>query len=84
MRHSPLQLISRRDEVPYQGPSYNSARAQGSKENGTILTNSVLQPSFPSGHTSALESVMFLSCPFSVACNHTFRAAPSGTRPVSR
>ena len=45
MRHSPHQLISGRErEPPHQGPSCNSARARGSKEDGTILLCGVLQP----------------------------------------
>ena len=83
MRHSPHKLISGRDESRTKVPSCNSARAQGSKEDGTILFRGVLQPASGYGHTSALESVMFLSSSFNDS-NHTFIAAPSGTRPVSR
>ena len=52
-------------------------------KDGTILLGGVLQPFAVSGHTSALDSVMFLSSSFS-EFNHAFRAAPSGTTPVSR
>ena len=61
MRHSPHKLISGRDESRTKVPSCNSARAQGSKEDGTILFRGVLQPASGYGHTSALESVMFFS-----------------------
>ena len=69
-------------------PSYKVPLAtvrghRGSKEDGTILVSGVLQPVRVYGHTSALESVMFLSSSFKDS-NHTFIAAPSGTRPVSR
>jgi hypothetical protein len=43
----------------------------------------LLSASHAHGHTSTLESVMFLSSSFS-EYHHSFRAAPSGTRPVSR
>src|SRR5262245_45669983 len=33
-----------KNRVPYQGPSFIVARAQGSKEDGTHLTGGVLQP----------------------------------------
>ena len=46
------------------------------------LTAYCSQSAFAVTHP-ALESVMFLSSPFG-GSNHTFRAAPSGTRPVSR
>jgi len=84
MRHSPHKLISGRDESRTKVPSCNSARAQGSKEDGTILFRGVLQPASGYGHTSALESVMFFSSSPFRESNHTFRAAPLGTRPVSR
>jgi hypothetical protein len=44
MRHSPHQLISGRNRIPYQGPSCIIARAQGSKGDGTILYRGVFQP----------------------------------------
>src|SRR4029077_2832479 len=79
----PHQLISGRGEPPVPRSLMQHARAQGSKGDGTILRRGVLQPCLVAGHTSALESVMFLSSSFSES-HHSFRAALSGTRPVSR
>src|ERR1700751_584298 len=69
---------------PYQDPSCNSARAQGSKGDGTLLPSGMLQPDVVPVTHPTLESVrLFRSSPFG-GSNHAFRMAPLGTKPVSR
>jgi len=84
MRHSPHSNLYPVGTSPYQDPSCNSARAQSSKEGGTLLTSGMLQPAVVPVTHPTLESVrLFRSSPFG-GSNHTFRMAPLGTKPVSR
>ena len=86
MRHSPHQLISGRGKPPYQGPSCNSARAQGSKGgwdhsvprrlSAMLKSRSHIQP-------WNWNQLQFPSSPSAIP-HFTFRIAPSGTRPFSR
>jgi hypothetical protein len=52
-------------------------------KDGTLLESGILQPRGCTVTHPTLESVTFRSSPFGDS-NHTFRAAPLGTRPVSR
>jgi hypothetical protein len=83
MRHSPHQLISGRNRVPYQDPSCIIARAQGSKGDGTILYRGVFQPCRdPVTHPPWKRCILFVS---SLRRFYLLlRTAPSGTTPVSR
>ena len=84
MRHSPPSNLYPVGTSPYQDPSCNSARAQGSKGDGTLLPSGMLQPAVVPVTHPTLESVrLFRSSPFG-GSNHTFRMAPLGTKPVSR
>ena len=74
----------RSGQTPYQGPSCNSARAQGLQGRmGPFWKAGILQPRGCTITHPTSESVTFRSSPFGDS-NHTFRAAPLGTRPVSR
>jgi hypothetical protein len=84
VRHSPHSNLYPVGTSPYQDPSCNRARAQGSKGDGTLLPSGMLQPAVVPVTHPTLESVMlFRSSPFG-GSNHAFRMAPLGTKPVSR
>ena len=63
MRHSPHQLISGRGKHPYQGPSCNSARAQGSKGGWDPSGKRHIAATWVHGHTSNLgiSNIPFVS-----------------------
>ena len=82
MRRSPHQLISGRGEPRTKVP-HATCEGTGLQGGWDPSATRLLSASHAHGHTSTLESVMFLSSSFSES-HHSFRAAPSGTRPVSR
>jgi hypothetical protein len=82
MRHSPHQLISGRDRIPYQGPSCIVARAQGSKGMGPICYAAYCSPAKTRSHIHLGNGTIVLS---SLRRFYLLlRTAPSGTTPVSR
>src|ERR1700741_4807071 len=67
VRHSPHSNLYPVGTSPYQDPSCNSARAQGSKGDGTLLPSGMLQPTVVPVTHPTLESVrLFRSSPSAV------------------
>jgi hypothetical protein len=78
--------LTRPGQAPYQGPSCNSARAQGSKGGmgpfctAASFSHAEITITHP---TLELESITIPFVSFGDP-HFTFRIAPSGTRPFSR
>jgi hypothetical protein len=82
MRHSPHQLISGRAE-PVPRSLMQQGEGTGLQGGWDHSRERRIAATLSGDHTSTLDSVMFLSSSFS-EFDQTLRAAPVGTRPVSR